>query len=331
MRKYLQLTRAHTAPLEAIPALMGAALAVGSLWSVDVAAWGIVGVLYHLAGYGHNSLSDWVAGYDKDDPHKQHHPLNTGAISEAEARWVINLLMAAAIIITLYLTFGNAGAVISMFTAIAFGLAYNIIGKATQLKFVFISVAHTMMFVIPFLALGGSAFRPEFLLGALFVFLWVAFQISVSGEIKDIVQDESNFLRKLGVDFFGNLDTVDDQRISFSNHVRRYAYSLKILTALTSLMIIAVIDVYLTSFVFLCIFIIATFALTARLVEDGKWERKRRIKQMSMIEMFTAFMFIYSFSSIIGPYSAFILMILSMMWVVVGNNLLWGSTVAPKV
>lgn len=199
MRSYLRLTRAHTVPLEAVPTLMGAALAAGTVWSIDVALWCVAGILYHLAGYGHNSVSDWKRGYDKNDPYKQHHPLNRGTISPDVAKSLVGWLLVITVIYAAALAYPDPQALSALALGVIFGVLYNTHGKVTELKFIYISIAHTSMFVAPYLALGGDPSWSPFMFGLIFVFLWVVFQISVSGELKDITQDESNLLKEFGV------------------------------------------------------------------------------------------------------------------------------------
>lgn len=318
-------------PLEAIPALMGAALATGTLWDESVAAWGVVGILYHLAGYGHNSLADWIKGHDRDDPNKQHHPLNAGTISPKRAKWFVWMLMACTAVLTTALAAGSILAITGVGLALIGGLIYNYFGKRTEFKFIYISIAHSMMFAIPFFALGGDVTSGAFQFGMIYMFLWIAFQISVSGEIKDIAQDDSNFIRDLGTDFTMRHASRRGPTIEFSTYVKQYAYSLKLLTVITSMLIAIWLKSLPRVYLLIIPISLAMFATSVQLLKNGGWNRRTRIANMSLIEMFTAYLFIVSFTNVIGILSVAALIFSSTLWVIIGNKLLWGTFVAPEV
>lgn len=310
---------------------MGAALAGGTVWSVNVLLWGMVGVLYHLAGYGHNSITDWVNGFDKDDPHKQHHPLNTGTITEGKAKLFIRILLVLTAVLTIGLAYPDPAAMGAVGVAMICGFAYNYIGKLTELKFVFISIAHSMLFVIPFFALGGEGGSKALELGLIYMFLWIVFQISVSGEIKDIKQDESNFLRNLGVNFKEMPHIADKTWMEFSGYAKKYAYSLKTLTIITSILIAVSLNSDAYIYMMITILSVVMISGTVNLMSNGKWDRNSKVSQMSLIEMYTTYMFIVSFIGIIGVIAAGFIIGLSTLWVIGGNRLLWGTFVAPDV
>lgn len=328
VKPYLQLTRAHTAPLEAIPALLGAFLATQGELTLSVILWLISGLLYHLAGYSMNSLVDWQKGYDKDDPGKQHHPLNSGELTEYQAKIFTYGLFAFGIIYTAVLAYPSIKALVIMAIGIIFGVLYNIKGKETQYKFVYISIAHSTVFAIPYAALGGNLSSPTFLLGIAFVFVWVVFQISVSGEIKDIVQDdEENFLRHLGTE-------VEDygmyNQVTYSQGAQSYAHGVKALNIAIALGIIGFnIDIIALGGVFasaaICLFI------TVIMISSGIYDRQDNIQQMSLIEMFTAFMFVFAVTGIIDTTYTAGIIIISVLWVVTMNKYMWDSFIGPKV
>jgi|APHM01.1.fsa_nt_gi UbiA prenyltransferase family. len=147
-RSWLQLFRAHTVILEAPMALIGAAIGVGTFVDPRVGAWLLFGALYHIVGYGMNSYVDWKKGFDKDDPMKQHHPLNTGDIDPETAKKVIYGLTGALVVYLFALTYSSPPAVGLSVLMIVSGLIYNYFGKYTILKFVPISIAHTLVFFI---------------------------------------------------------------------------------------------------------------------------------------------------------------------------------------
>jgi len=328
VKPYLQLVRAHTVPLEAIPAILGAMLATQGELTLSVLMWGIMGILYHSAGYGMNSYIDWKKGYDKDDPGKQHHPLNTGKLSESEAKIFTYVLFAFGIIYTAALAFPNFDALAIMGIGIIFGLLYNIKGKETHYKFIYISIAHSTVFAIPYAALGGDLSSLTFILGIVYVFIWVVFQISVSGEIKDVVQDdEENFLKHLGtrIEDYGMYN-----QILHSQFAQSYSHGVKTANVAVALAIVAL---NLNKVALAGVFIsgIVSLFISVMLLESGVYRRQENIAKMSLIEMFTAFMFVFSLAGVIGKTYTAGIIISSVVWVVIFNKYLWDSFIGPKV
>ena len=316
--KYAQLTRAHTAPLEAVPALVGALLATGGSITLQVIGWGVFGVLYHLTGYGMNSYTDWKSGHDRDDPNKQHHPLNTGEIRELDAImfiWLIALFTASlAVILSLHSVIGIA----LIFAMVFFGSMYNYVGKKTTLKFIPISIAHTLVFVIPYITLGGEI-NTIFLMLTLYVFLWIVFQISVSGELKDFWSDEANFLKKIRRS--GRLWSIGVIGILYSLSVK--GLSLWIIVEVSKP------GYYLPTLVIAMTGGIFSFLLVSMLKVEER--RDSLVQTMSMIEAIMLFALLSGVAHIIGPLVAIALAAGSVAWVVIFNMLEWGTILSPKV
>lgn len=322
IKPYLQLCRAHTAPLETVPAYIGAVLAIGSLTGFGVFIWAVFGYLYHVIGYSMNSYADWKAGYDKNDPYKQHHPLNTGKLSPDTAKLFIYTLFALGTIYTIYIIPNLAGYIVFAI-AVIFGVLYNTIGKKTEFKFVFISIAHTGVFVLPYISLGGTINSLDFILGVIIMFLWIVFQISVSGEIKDITVDEENFLQ--------SLDTVaTDNRVEFGSLVRYYSYGLKLVTVGLALIIASQYS-NLYTYAGIILFSAPILFATFKLVSDGEFNRSKRLLQMSLIEGFTASLFVVMYSHILGILTSVVIIAASFIYVFMGNKYLWGTLMAPQV
>jgi len=342
VRTYLQLTRAHTAPLETVPAILGALLATGGQITFAVVGWAIFGLLYHLAGYGMNSVVDWQKGYDKLDRKKSHHPLNRGALTLNRAYLFVGGLFVLLLALGVGLAWGEYLALAIMALGAIMGVTYNLAGKITTLKFIPISIAHTTVFIIPYVALGGDIFRYDFRLVTLYIFLWVVFQISVSGEIKDVQQrDESNFLRDtLGIRMEKRLNHLpDEDYIFFSSRAVNYSLALKFST----LMIGAIIYLFISgdiirfteeNILWLAVWglmMIPTAAFTVMLVRSGIYYRSWRINMMARIELLTMFILIASLTPAIGLGAVVTLIVVSLVWVLALNRIEWGTWLAPDV
>lgn len=323
MRKYLQLTRAHTAPLEMTPAIAGAILGTGAVLNLDVALWAVFGLLYHLTGYGMNSYVDWAKGYDKEDENKQHHPLNTGALSEENAKQTVITLFSLTVGWFILIVSSTPEAAIFMILGVASGLAYNYFGKLTELKFLPISVAHSMVFTSAYYATGGRDDFVAFLMTG-WVFIWVVYQIAISGEVKDIEQDESNLALRLG-------STVNKNGVWFSTEYRFLAVSLKALSVGIGL---EVAD-QLGSSTF-TLYLIAGLGgimvvLGSALLDGGPVVRDRRLNLMAGIEMFMVYLTYIVIRPVTGWPAAIMLSLLATLWVVGFNKVMWGTNLKPDV
>lgn len=323
IKKYLQLTRAHTAPLEVIPAVIGASVATGSFWEMNTLLWGVYGLLYHLAGYGMNSYTDWVKGHDKEDENKSHHPLNTGAMTPRKANITVFILLIltvlyAIIIIDLTVSF----IVISI--GVLFGFLYNFYGKTTVLKFIFISIAHSTVFAVPYIDSGGDVYSATFLFGMLYMFLWIMFQISVSGEIKDIEQDEQNLLQELG-------SYVSSSSLYTSVSSMVYAITLKVASFAVLILFMFSIQSQVAEHIMVGAIGITSIYITSRLLKQGKYNRRGRVRDMSLIEMTMVFGLITATVSIIGTGAGLALAIGSTVWVLMFNKIEWNTVIGPEV
>lgn len=329
MRKLLQLTRAHTAPLEIVPAVLGALLATQGELELAVVLWGIFGLLYHLTGYAHNSVSDYQQGYDKGDPYKQHHPLNkSGLIFEHISNIIVSVLFGITLIYTATLVYPSAEGTALMVIMILAGLGYNLYGKETKFKFVLISIAHSSVFALPYVSLGGEILNPVFLLAWVYVFLWVVFQIAISGEIKDIDTDEENTLMSLGIEI--SYDEIHDEvnleiprRIPLIGVVIRSgmmmcAVGVGVITRGVG-SVLAVIIIWLSMF------------SSSDMLYSGTYNRDHRLKLMSLIEAssLTGFCLIMAFYT--GHSIAVGLILGSTIWLVVLNKIEWGTYLTPRV
>lgn len=334
IKKWLVFTRAHTLPLETVPAIVGA-WAAGASW-LGVVLWGIVGACYHLGGYAMNSVTDYYNGYDKDDPHKQHHPLNTGEISIRTGVKVTSATIAIGVGLASHSIITNRAWIAAGLLVIGFicGVVYNQYGKRTEWKFIFISAAHSSMFAVPYLVYGeiDAVFRG----GTLLVFLWVMFQISVSGEVKDITTDEENFIKSLGLkpvkvglgpveEYY--LDNMRGEAIFYSTTIR-VAIAI---TALATLLSVSGGDVNALPAGLILIIGTAALLRTYDMLQSGAYNRQKRIGHMSQVEALTLAMFVLAFNPSLGVTASLALIGGSTAWVFILSKIMWSSRLAPEV
>lgn len=340
IKPYFQLCRTHTSPLETIPAIVGASLASGGVIHLEVGLWGLFGFLYHQTGYGMNSYVDWIKGYDKDDPHKQHFPLNTGNLDPNRTGKFVNILILITFVYGLLLIFSGPALFDEFFpferssylgfgimiTGAISGIAYNTVGKELQWKSLLISYAHSTVFAVPYISLEGE-FNLMFISAWIFVFLWVMYQIQIEGDVKDMITDEENFLINLGSRYNNETD-----KVYFPSYVKVYSHILKLLTAVAGLIMVRSLGggTSLQAGVFIVTFGGSVF-LGRKMLANGDYNRSNRIGLMAQIELVTMFGLLLAAIPTIGAGWAILLFLLSILWVVVFNKIQWGTIIAPDV
>lgn len=333
------LTRAHTMPLETVPAIVAAYVAGGT--PQEIAIWGVFGVLYHLGGYGMNSVMDWVNGYDKEDDNKQHHPLNTGEIDVRVAGLITLFFISASVgialsmVMGLVISSGSWAAGVILVIGFISAVAYNQWGKETSLKFGLICTAHSTVFAIPYVTTAGIDHVA--VLGTLMVWLWVLYQISVSGEIKDITTDESNLMKELGMEpelrngvWYISINRMKDTFRTYATFVRILITIVFIIGSLV--MTERISPIYdMATVLFIAFIGLLTVIYSDSLVDPGLYRRQKRIKQMSTVEMLTLVMFVAVFNQSLGIVVSIALITGATGWAYAVTYIMWGSRLAPKV
>lgn len=328
MRSYLRLTRAHTAPLEAVPAAVGALVATGGNITLGVAIWTIYGVLYHLTGYGMNSYTDWVLGHDKDDPHKQHHPLNSGVMTKELAKitlWITAIITVGVGFYGAYIGHNSIAVLLIILSGVLFGSTYNVFSKSTELKPIFIALAHSTVFLAPYVAMGGG-FDYIGITGTSLVIIWVIFQIGFSGELKDIDVDDTNLLKSIfKCNSYGDRVDITPETYLFASTLRfgilvAYGTVAYTVSGLGASLAVAVLGV-------------VAMLQTKQMVFNASFDFKRRavVRNMAIVEYLTLAMFVFTYSGIIGEMAAGVLVASGAIWVLTLNRIQWGRWIAPAV
>ena len=329
IRQWSILFRAHTAMLEAPLAAMGAVLGLQQFWSIEVALWALFGAMYHYSGYGMNSYVDWKKGYDKDDEAKSHHPLNTGKIEPEHAKVAVILSFIATVAFALYLTRSDVLAISLVSTSVVCGIIYNFFGKVTDLKFIPITIAHSLVFLIPYVLYNGSLSGIGIWIFAALIFHHT-FQIAISGDVKDIKQDESSLIKTLG---FTHTDS------DLGETVYNSPYSDFFTSGVTLFQIFIVTFAYLLyfdvlNFLNFALVIVLSFALihtSASVTRSGNYVRSKRVSKMSYREII-GYWTIYTLSiPIIGIVNYTIGFILSMCYLIIVSKFMWGTYIKPEV
>jgi 4-hydroxybenzoate polyprenyltransferase len=328
MRKWLILFRAHTAVLEAPLAVLGAALALGSLEDPILLGWLAFGMLYHYVGYGMNSYADWKKGFDKDDPRKQHHPLNKGTIEPDKAKKVIFGMFGLLIVLGIALGGLNIITLGCLAVMIASGVSYNYFGKVMTLKFIPIAVVHTMVFVFPYLVYADTITIPFILITAAY-FVHHTFQIVISGDVKDIDQDEASLIKELGADV--GYGVVYDDKFEVGTVVMFMSFGLCILQVALATSGTFLLGNRLISEFLIILFGFWMFYETDKIVETGPFNREDRVLHMSRKEI-AGYLMVHSAVVPVVGLASFVLVPAFMLgYLLTTSKYMWGNWIKPEV
>ncbi len=330
-RAWLQLTRAHTAPLEMLISLMGAALGAGGLLSPALAHFTLLGFLYHLTGYGQNSVEDFVRGYDRRDPHKAHHPLQRGAMTVEEARGGVKVLFAGTLFYALYLSHLRPLPLLLLLLVLISGLIYNVKGKSIHFKFLPIALAHSTLFPFAYFSSGGPVGGETLhimLLGYGFLILQITYQILIEGDIKDLQVKEASLLKRMGVRLKGGV-------LKVPLRVQLMGLSLKASSLLLALLIWHLLEDSLSALPLLLLFSSLALLFHFRLLKNGPFDHEGALKDMALEEVSSTFLLLSALSPLyhptLGPLLALLLVLLSLSYFAIMNRFLWGTSLTPKV
>jgi len=329
VKAWLQLTRAHTVVLEGPIAVLGAALSLGTLFDYRVGLWIVFGVMYHLIGYGMNSYVDWDKGFDKEDERKQHHPLNTGSIEPDKAKKVIGVSFVLLFVYLFALTYHDLIALGMSVLMVISGVAYNYFGKYTIMKSIPISIAHTLVFFIPY-TLYSDSVGMFGLYVTLAYFVHHFYQIAISGDIKDLDQDEASLIQYLGAKVEdGPVSSV--KRFSTSPTILIFAYGTSVVEiGLTFVGEYSITPDTASIFVTL-VFAGLTFYDTDNMLQSGAFLRESRLKYISRREFF-GYTMIHSLSIQILGIKQFGLIVLCMLiYLGLVSKFIWGNWLVPDV
>ncbi|MDG6224957.1 MAG: UbiA family prenyltransferase [Candidatus Thermoplasmatota archaeon] len=328
-RDWLQLFRSHTSPLEMSICVSGSALACGGILNMNVLLFLIFGWLYHNAGYGHNSVEDYIQGFDRDDPHKSHHPLQIGSIHPKTARWVTLSLIILSFVYGAFISNFDPLALCILLTLTAMGFVYNIFGKRMGAKFLPIAIAHSLLFPFSYLGSGG-AFDPALLLFTVvsltfYLVMQIIYQIMIEGDLKDICMSEASLLGRLGVHVKGS-------KFKASIPARAMSALIKLISIAALISALIFQNARWWDFIPILIFAGLMLLIDLNLMKDREYDHGKCLRTMALMEVASTFALIAAIApSIGGILPAFAIMVLMMLYFAAMNRLLWKTTLTPKV
>lgn len=337
LKDWLQLFRSHTSPLEMTITITGAALAVGTIWDIKVLLFLLFGWLYHNAGYGHNSVEDFIQGYDQDDPHKSHHPLQRGAIDPQTARYICIVMVLLSFIYGIFISDFNWTAMVLLGIITFMGALYNVAGKRMKGKFIPIAVAHSLLFPFAYFGSGGSfttiseypyfkeAFVLAAILGTLYLVIQVIYQIMIEGDLKDIDMTEASLLRSMGVG-------IVDGRFKSSSLARLFSYITKSTSIAVLFWILFLGKGNIALYILLFAFATSMLLIDEALMGDRVWDHSTTLRSMALMEVISTFALVVALAPMIGGITAALLvMVLNIGYFILMNRFLWGTYLKPRV
>lgn len=225
---WLRLFRVNKSPMTVILVEVFFLIGGGSFlswYNVWLVLWA---TLVHWVTLGHNTVMDTTRGFDKENPHRKHDPLVSGAIQIDEAHKYVNWLLIFAAFAGLLLVLTSPGQqVVSLSFMILFivaGHAYSDgMNKSTVLAFIPFTLAYSSLCSASFFLYATPASSLSLFLPSItYIVFTLIFQVGWEIYLKDItIEKEPNLLRALKV-------KVEKGKFKCSFRARLFGYGVKI-------------------------------------------------------------------------------------------------------
>jgi len=327
---YLRVGRAHTASMEM--GFMPLAAYLGGVKLQLLPAFIILGWLVHVSGFGMNSVTDFMYGYDAVDPAKAHHPLSAGRLTTAQASLFITATQMASLAGFLLLSRSYPADAMLVVYIVA-GWWYNIYAKRYKIAGIAsIGISFTALFLATFMVAGAW---PSILaiMAAAYMGLYNAYMVGVTGDLKDVgtKSNERNMMKILGVHLSGDELVVPRAATVWAIMLSMISASLLIGMAFAShapwfwIATIAVLSV--GSFTY--------YALT--LMKPGPFRHEWRLKVMGAGQAWSYVLLILTVIHLMWgwlPIAVVLFLVVPVVYFYAMNRILWprsGSGWAPSV
>ena len=329
LRDWLRIARSQTAAAVIMLCGMFYLIGGGSLFSVYGLLVVVFSILAHDFSFAHNSIVDALTGYDLKDKFKKHFPLCNGNVNPHLVLKATHLGMFTVTVFAIALAWispGNKFYAMSCYAVfIVCGFWYNEwTSKIATWDFVPISICFTALSLYAYF-LVSSAVSTVVVLAAAYIFFVEWYEISVSGEIKELeIEDEVSLLRNLGA-------RCTVTHFNLGAKACLYAWLVK-LTGVVLLGIIAF--VYNTSIISTMTFIVMAFAMVYfawKLTRKQKRDRNKSIRYMAAEEIISIFALPLILIPIIDTLQALVLIFFSLFYFCFMNFLNWKSILRPQV
>jgi hypothetical protein len=197
------------------------------------------------------------------------------------------------------------------------------------LKAIPISIAHTLVFFIPYYLYTESVSMFGIFLTSAY-FIHHMYQISISGDIKDIDQDEASLLKKLGA----KLNDVETHNVNFlltSNKVLILGYGLAVIQMFLTYAAMYSVGSVSSTVVIGTVFGALMMYDTDNMLQPGQFQRTKRLEYISRREFF-GYSMIHSASILyIGLEGFAILLVCMLVYLGTVSKFIWGNWLVPEV
>ena len=282
---------------------------VPSLWGLI--SFGIFGLLVQALGMADNQVADYP--YDMLDPNKRHFPLVAGKIRPRDADLFVKFLLVLVVVYGGLLARGDWKALLFLLVSALSGLLYNHYNKTKLWKPIPLAVCFS---TIPMYIYYSMGIEPTIflLLPVLYVFIYMVYQVGVTGELKDLETSERSFTKTLGARLEGGYFFSTPGLLA-------YSISLKVLNLLVALVIASITGALVESILLSALIVVAM----GQSLRNGRWERESRLRSMLSVELLSYWLFLVSIWPVIGALEALLIMILPIFLAVPVNMLLYGD------
>mgnify|MGYP001626355588 CR=1 FL=1 len=326
IKQYLIFSRIHTASLT-IPVVMISYLIYGrDLWTLFLLS--VFALLFHAFGFMWNNIFDYK--YDKIDKYKQHFPLISGEINIKHAIYIASIGTVLTYLFGTYITYHHLVSFIFMNMAILFGFLYNIYNKKMSSSSLYISMSFASLIPMSMYLNDGVSTIVSTMMFFI-AFLTMMYQISVSGNIKDMEVPQANLMKKLGVRLFAN-------NIVFSNKAIAYSTVLRIMVFELIISLFYILSMKITSVVILTamlsipsLLFIITMIYHIKMINHARWDRDAYLSYMSKIEIFNYLTFATIIIPVLSIYAYLFFVLFPILWFAIFNRIMWGTVSFPKV
>jgi hypothetical protein len=328
LREWLQIARSQTAAAVIMLCGMFFLLGGGNIFSIYGLAIIIFSILIHDFSFAHNTVVDFLTGYDTKDQFKKHFPLCNGRFKPFTALKISHIGLLISTFMAIFLAFFGSG---NSFLAVSFFSIFLISGfwynewtsKIVVWDFLPISICFTSLAVFTYFLI-NSKISILLILSAVYIFLVEWYEIGVAGEIKEAeMTEEISLLRKLGM--------ICDKNFDLSLKAFTYAWMIKVFSVAILCYIVFAYNIGIYSIIVLIIagYLIGHFAL--KLTLPQKRDRNKSLRYMAAEEIISIFALPLILIPLIDPIQTIFLIIFSMGYFVIMNKINWKSIIRPQV
>jgi hypothetical protein len=296
-----------------------------SWYNVWLVLWA---TLVHWVTFGHNTVMDTARGYDKENPHRKHDPLVSGAIQLDEAHNYVNWLLIFAAFAGLVLILTSPGRQV---VALSFMIIFIVAGhtysdgldKSSVLAFIPFTLAYGSLCSASYF-LYQTNVTPLFILSLLYIVFTLVFQVGWEIYLRDItIEKEPNLLRVLKV-------KVEKGKFKCSFRARLFGYGVK-MGVFVPLFLTGFVNIQATvEGVSALALLVITIVFAVLQIESRDYNYNRDIL-FTLIEDFASLLLLpVVIVGAIGGIAVISMVIYTAVWYILFNMLTWSSPYRPK-